>query len=69
MLAIDELRRRRFDQAWLIPVKLDDCEVPDIDIGGGRTLRSLVPIDLFGPRLPDQTQRLIKAVLMILGQS
>jgi nucleoside phosphorylase len=68
-LAIYELRQRRFDRAWLIPVKLDDCEIPDIDIGGGRTLRSLVSIDLFGPKLADQTQRLIKAVLLILGQS
>lgn len=68
-LAIEEVRQRRTDQPWLIPVRLDDCEVPDREIGGGRTLRSLVWIDLFGPKAADQTQRLVKSVLLILGQS
>jgi nucleoside phosphorylase len=68
-LAIEEVRQRRIDQPWLIPVRLDDCQIPDRDIGGGRTMRSLVRIDLFGPKIADQTQRLVKSVLMILGQS
>ena len=68
-LAIEEVRQRRIDQPWLIPVRLDDCQIPDRDIGGGRTMRSLVRIDLFGPKITDQTQRLVKSVLTILGQS
>ena len=40
-LAIEEARQSRTDLPWLIPVRLDDCEMPDIDIGGGRTMRSL----------------------------
>ena len=68
-LAIEEVRQRRIDQPWLIPVRLDDCQVPDRDIGGGRTMRSLVRIDLYGPKIADQTQRLVDSVLMILGQS
>ncbi len=44
-LAIDQLRRRRPDDPWLIPVRFDECEIPDWDIGGGRTSRrSSVPI-------------------------
>ncbi|HEY3902547.1 MAG TPA: TIR domain-containing protein [Streptosporangiaceae bacterium] len=62
MLAIEEVRQRRIDQPWLIPVRLDACEVPDREIGGGRTLRSLVWIDLFGPTKAQQTQRLVRAV-------
>ncbi|MDQ4031146.1 MAG: hypothetical protein M3332_02290, partial [Actinomycetota bacterium] len=46
ILAIEELRRRRFDQAWFIPVLLDDGEIPDIPIGRGETLRSLQWVDL-----------------------
>jgi HEAT repeat protein len=41
VLAIDELRRRTTTRAWFIPVLLNECEVPDRDIGGGETLRSL----------------------------
>jgi nucleoside phosphorylase len=68
-LAIEEMRMRRFDLPWLIPVRLDDCEVPDRDIGGGRTLRSLLWIDLFGPGAARQTDRLVRSVLQILSQS
>ena len=45
-VAIEELHRRPVDKAWFIPVKLDECEIPDIDIGGGETLQSLQYVDL-----------------------
>jgi TIR domain len=45
-LAIEELRRRRRDQTWFIPVLLDDCVVPDWKIGPGETLRSVQRVDL-----------------------
>lgn len=44
--AIEELHRRPVDKAWFIPVKLNECEIPDIDIGGGETLRDLQYVDL-----------------------
>ncbi len=47
-LAVDELRKRHPSQPWLIPVRFDDCEIPDRDLGGGRTLASLQRADLFG---------------------
>src|ERR1700750_1044935 len=40
LLAIDQLRRRRPDDPWLIPVRFDDCDVPDFELGAGRTLTS-----------------------------
>ena len=40
-LAIEELRQRSSDKAWFIPVKLNECEVPDRDIGGGETIQDL----------------------------
>src|SRR5271169_3173426 len=46
-LAIDQLRRRRPDIPWLIPVRFGDCDIPDYDIGAGRTLSSLQRADLF----------------------
>lgn len=46
-LAIDELRQRPAHQAWFIPVLLDPCEVPDRNIGGGETLRSIQQVKLY----------------------
>ncbi len=45
-VAIEELHQRPVDKAWFIPVKLNECEIPDIDIGGGETLRDLQYVDL-----------------------
>jgi hypothetical protein len=67
-LAIDQLRLRRPGKPWLIPVRFDNCEVPDLPIGGGRTLSSLQRIDLFGRRLYESTDRLAEMVLRILGR-
>ena len=67
MLAIEQLRLRRPDVPWLIPVRFDDCVVPDIDIGGGRTLSYLQQADLFGERYQAEIQRLIEAVMRIPG--
>jgi hypothetical protein len=47
-LAVDQLRLRRPDQPWLIPVRFDTVEVPDWDIGGGRTLNGIQRADLIG---------------------
>jgi hypothetical protein len=65
-LAIEQLRLRRPDDPWLIPVRLDECEIPDRDIGGGRTLTSIQRVDLFGERSGEGATRLVAAVLRIL---
>ena len=40
-LAIEQLRQRSANSGWFMPVLLDDVDVPDTPIGGGRTLRDL----------------------------
>jgi formylglycine-generating enzyme required for sulfatase activity len=45
-LAIEQLRQRPNNQVWFIPVILSPCEVPDWDIGAGRTLRDIQWADL-----------------------
>lgn len=45
-LAIDELRMRPTDRSWFIPIVLASGSVPNRDIGGGETLRSLQWVDL-----------------------
>ena len=66
LLAIEQLRLRRPYHPWLIPVRFSDCQIPDQDIGGGRTLTSLQPADLFGDRCHQNTQRLSQAIQRIL---
>jgi hypothetical protein len=65
--AIDELRRRRPYDPWLIPVRFDDCDIPDLDIGAGRSLRSIQRADLFGSDADASMTRLIISVRRIFG--
>jgi hypothetical protein len=67
-LAIEQLRQRNPDRPWLIPVRIDDCLVPDLDLGAGRTLASIQQIDLFGDMRDVAMVRLVMAVLRILGE-
>ena len=34
LLAVEQLRSRQPDDPWLIPVRFDDCAIPDRDLGG-----------------------------------
>jgi len=45
ILAIDVLRRQNYNQAWFIPI-LFSGEIPDMDIGAGKTLRDLQYVEL-----------------------
>jgi hypothetical protein len=66
-LAIEQLRLRLPDNPWLIPVRFDECDIPDLDLGGGRTLASIQRVDLFGAGRDLGTARLVSAVLRLLG--
>lgn len=65
-LAIDQLRQRRPGVSFFIPVRLDDCHIPDWDIGGGRTLGSIQQVDVFGAKAAQGMARLISVVENIL---
>jgi hypothetical protein len=66
-LAIEQMRLRQPGAPWLIPVRLDECIIPDLDLGGGRTLSSIQRVDLFGDHRGEALSRLVTAVLRILG--
>jgi hypothetical protein len=68
-LAVDQIRLMKPGQVWLLPVRLDNCELPHFDIGNNRTLDSLQRIDLFGPNRDANLVRLTTAVKGILGTS
>jgi len=66
LLAIDQFRMRRPDVPWLIPARFDDCEVPDFDLGVGRTLASIQRADLFGASREPATDRLVATAQRLL---
>jgi TIR domain len=66
-LAIEQMRLRRPGDPWLIPVRFDECHIPDPDIGGGRTLTSIQHADLPSDRFDEGAARLVIAILRILG--
>ena len=67
MLAVEELRLRPVDRPWLIPVRFDDCQIPDREIGGGRVLADLQRADLFGDDYEENADRLVAAIRRTLG--
>jgi hypothetical protein len=60
--AIEQLRLRHSGETWLIPVKFDECEIPDLSLGGGRTLATIHCADLFGSRYDEEAAKLIEVI-------
>ena len=69
LVAIDEFQSRSHDSSWLIPVRLDDCQIPGRQIGGGRTLASIQRADLFGPQREQNTDQLVTRIKEICRRS
>lgn len=66
-LAIDEYRLRPPDKTWLVPVRLDDVELPHLDLGAGRSLRDLQFVSLFGDAFAEEGVRLTSTISRMTG--
>ncbi|MBM6402357.1 toll/interleukin-1 receptor domain-containing protein [Phycicoccus sonneratiae] len=66
LLAIDIFRTMPPGKIWLIPVRLDECTLPEYPLGAGRTLDSLQRVDLFGEDIESERIKLVVAVLRAL---
>ena len=63
--AIAELRNRVPGEVFVIPVRLCNCEIPDVQIDATRTLESLQRVDLF----PDsERKREFEKLVFVLNQ-
>lgn len=67
-LAVEEFQKRKPGTPWLIPVRFEEVELPDLNLGAGRTLNSIQRIDLTSEESPN-LGRLIAAVTMILART
>lgn len=68
-LAVDEFRQRAPGATWLIPVRFDDGDVPDWDLGAGRTLSDLNYSDLFGEEYAAEAASLVTTVAATMAVS
>lgn len=62
-IATDEYRLRPAGSTWLMTVRLDECAIPKIDLGGGRYLDETIHrADIFGDDKIKNITRLVTAI-------
>jgi hypothetical protein len=66
-LAVDEFRQHAPGHTWLIPIRFDDGDLPEWDLGAGRTLSDLNYVNLFGEKYAEQGAALVMAVAKLMG--
>jgi hypothetical protein len=66
VLACEQVRLRAPGRVWMIPIRFDECDVPDYVIGAGRYLSDLNRVDLLGEYWHPQIDRLITITSAVL---
>ena len=66
LLAIEQFRIRPPESPYILPIRFDDCAIPDLDISAGRTLNSLHHVDLFGRQWQASAERLLEGIRHVL---
>ncbi len=67
-LAVEEYRKMPPGRTWLIPVRFDSGDVPEWDLGAGRTLSDLNYSDLFGHGYAPQAASLVTTIHGVMGE-
>lgn len=68
-LAVEELRKMPPGHTWMIPVRFDEGEVPEWELGAGRSLHDLNRVDLFGEGYTNNAVSLISAIHRLMGDN
>lgn len=66
-LAVEEFRLMPPGRVWLIPVRFDEGDVPEWDLGAGRLLSDLNYSDLFGNKYATAAASLVTTINRLLG--
>lgn len=67
-IAVEEYRKMPPGRTWLIPVRFDSGDVPEWDLGAGRTLSDLNYSDLFGDGYAAQAASLVTTIHGVMGE-
>lgn len=67
-IAVDEFRSMPPGRTWLIPVRFDDGDVPEWDLGAGRSLGDLNFVNLFGDEYTSHAVALITTIHRLMGE-
>lgn len=67
-LAVEEYRLRAPGRTWLIPVRFDSGDVPEWDLGAGKTLTDLNYADLFDEGYAAQAASLVTTIHGVMGE-
>jgi hypothetical protein len=68
-LAVEEFRMRPPGRTWIVPLRFDDGELPEWDLGAGRMLSDLNYVDMFGDRLTEEAAKLVTTIGRQLGEA
>jgi hypothetical protein len=69
ILAVEEYRSRPPGRPWLFPVRFDDIDLPEFELGAGKTLDALQRTDLFGPKREPELTRLAISISRVIAGS
>lgn len=67
-VAVEEYRKMPPGATWLIPVRFDEVQIPEWDLGAGRVLGDLNYVTLFGDDHTDEVVALLTTVQRTLGR-
>lgn len=66
-LAVEEFRKMPPGRTWLIPVRFDEGEIPEWDLGAGLVLSDLNYCDLFGSGHTTEAAKLVTTIHRVMG--
>ena len=67
VLAVGEYRLRPPGRPWLFPVRFSDVDMPEFDLGSGKTLDALQRTDLFGSARESGLARLALSISRVIA--
>ena len=67
-LAIEEFRKMAPGQTWIIPIRFDDGQIPEWELGPNKMLGDLNYVDLFDPGHMKNMAELITKIHQLIGE-
>jgi hypothetical protein len=67
ILAVEEYRMRPPGRPWLFPIRFDEVDLPEFNLGAGKTLNDLQRTDLFGAKREPELARLSISISRVIG--